>query len=78
MNLAKQTKNFLSSFRLAAEGWGEEPCKEMEGSFWVCRAALPRAEARISASEKPLSLILEPMGGIEPPTSPLPWVCSTN
>jgi len=33
---ATQTKDFLSSFRLSAEGWGEEPCKEMEGSFWVC------------------------------------------
>ena len=30
---ATQTKNFLSSFRLSAEGSGEEPCKEMEGSF---------------------------------------------
>ena len=34
--------------------------------------------ARISASEKPLSLILEPLAGIEPATSPLPWACSTN
>ncbi len=34
--------------------------------------------ARISASEKPLSLILEPKTGIEPVTSPLPWGCSTN
>jgi len=25
-----------------------------------------------------LSLILEPMIGIEPMTSPLPWACSTN
>ena len=34
--------------------------------------------ARISASEKPLSLILEPMSGIEPETSSLPMTCSTN
>ncbi len=33
--------------------------------------------ARISASEKPLSLILEPMSGIEPETYSLPWSCST-
>ena len=34
--------------------------------------------ARISASEKPLSLILEPLSGIEPETSSLPMTCSTN
>ena len=34
--------------------------------------------ARILASEKPLSLILEPMSGIEPETSSLPMTCSTN
>ena len=34
--------------------------------------------ARISASEKPLSLILEPTSGIEPETSSLPRTCSTN
>ena len=34
--------------------------------------------ARISASEKPLSLILEPTTGIEPVTSSLPRTCSTN
>jgi site-specific DNA recombinase len=34
--------------------------------------------ARISASEKPLSLILEPLIGIEPMTSSLPRTCSTN
>ena len=34
--------------------------------------------ARISASEKPLSLKLEPMSGIEPETSSLPMTCSTN
>lgn len=34
--------------------------------------------ARISASEKPLSLIFEPMAGIEPATSSLPWTRSTN
>ncbi len=33
--------------------------------------------ARISASEKPLNLILEPMAGIEPATYSLPWSCST-
>ncbi len=53
---ATQTKNFLSSFRLSAEGWGEEPCKEMEGSFWVCpRESASAAEARsraIGAYEK--------------------------
>ena len=50
MNLATQTKNFLSSFRLSAEGWGEEPDKEMRGSFWVCpRESASAAEARSSA-----------------------------
>ena len=34
--------------------------------------------AKISAPKKQLSLILEPMIGIEPMTSPLPWACSTN
>ena len=34
--------------------------------------------ARFSASEKPLSLILEPRPGIEPGTSPIPRVCSAN
>ncbi len=34
--------------------------------------------ARLSASEKPLPLILEPMIGIEPMTSSLPWKCSTS
>ena len=56
MYSATQTKNFLSSFRLSAEGWGEEPCKEMEGSFWVCpRESASAAEARsraIGAYEK--------------------------
>ena len=50
MNSATQTKNFLSSFRLSAEGWGEEPDKEMQGSFWVCpRESASAAEARSSA-----------------------------
>ena len=50
MYSATQTKNFLSSFRLSAEGWGEEPCKEMEGSFWVCpRESASAAEARSRA-----------------------------
>ena len=50
MYSATQTKNFLSSFRLSAEGWGEEPYKEMEGSFWVCpRESASAAEARSSA-----------------------------
>ena len=50
MNLATQTKNFLSSFRLSAEGWGEEPDKEMQGSFWVCpRESASAAEALSSA-----------------------------
>jgi hypothetical protein len=50
MNLATQTKNFLSSFRLSAEGWGEEPDKEMQGSFWVCpRESASAVEARSSA-----------------------------
>jgi len=49
--VATQTKNFLSSFRLSAEGSGEEPCKEMEGSFWVCpRESTSAAEALSSAS----------------------------
>ena len=34
--------------------------------------------ARISASEKPLSLILEPRPRIELGTSSLPWMCSTD
>jgi hypothetical protein len=47
---ATQTKNFLSSFRLSAEGWGEEPDKEMQGSFWVCpRESASAVEARSSA-----------------------------
>ena len=50
MNLRKQTKNFLSSFRLSAEGWGEEPDKEMQGSVWVCpRESASAAEALSSA-----------------------------
>ena len=48
--MATQTKNFLSSSRLSAEGSGEEPCKEMEGSFWVCpREFASAAEARWQA-----------------------------
>lgn len=51
MYSATQTKNFLSSFRLSAEGWEEEPDKEMQGSFWVCpHESASAAEALSSAS----------------------------
>ena len=51
LHSATQTKNFLSSFRLSAEESGEEPCIEMEGSFWVCpRESASAVEARSSAS----------------------------
>ena len=35
-------------FRLSAEGWGEEPSKEMQGNFWVCpRESASAVEARL-------------------------------
>jgi len=40
------------SFRLSAEGSGEEPNKKMQGNFWVCRAPLGRAEALPARSER--------------------------
>ncbi len=38
MTTAKQNQKipFHFFFRFAVEGWGEEPDKEMQGSFWVC------------------------------------------
>ena len=41
----------------------------------------PYATLRVARSEsdgKELGLILEPRAGIEPATSSLPWMCSTN
>ena len=49
---AKQNQKFPFHFffRFAAEGSGEEPCKEMEGSFWVCpRESASAAGARWQA-----------------------------
>ena len=48
-SVATQTKNFLSSFRLSAEGWGEEPSKECKEIFGFARASTRAQPRRLSA-----------------------------